>query len=49
MTSEEMKEAIDILIEAAQTNMILIDHRQRLLLQAYAVEMSRPGRFSDIQ
>lgn len=41
MTSEEMKEALELLIEYAQTGMLCIDERQRQLLKRYSEEMSK--------
>lgn len=41
MSSEEMKEALELLIEYAQTGLLCIDERQRQLLKRYSEEMSK--------
>lgn len=40
MTSEEMKEVIDIMAEYALTGLLLIDERQRQLMKKYSEIMS---------
>lgn len=41
MTSKEMKEVIDILVEYAETGMLCIDERQRQLIRQYSEEMGK--------
>ena len=41
MTSDELKEAIELIVEYARTKMLCYDERQRQLLCKYAQIMSK--------